>query len=794
VQAGVVNADLVERAGRYGLTYAPDPSSQSACTLGGNVAENSGGPHCLKYGVTSRYVTALRVVGAGGEVLDLGPDPTGRGPDLVGLFVGSEGCFGLATEIQLALVPRSEAVRTLLATFPRPEEAGSAVSAIIAAGLLPAALEIVDGSTIRAVEASIFAAGYPVDAGAALVVEFDGPEPGLDEELDRAAAFCVEAGATEIRRASGDLERAALWKGRKKAFGAMGRLAPDLLVQDATVPRSRLPEVLRRVDAIARGHGLAVANVFHAGDGNLHPNLLFDRRNPEQVARVELASREIMEACVAAGGTITGEHGVGLDKRAYMHLVHGPAELDMMDRVRRVFDPLGRWNPGKVLPDREGDERRESSPGSGAPGIGERTEGDPADDPQARGSVRPTGWQDAVRGDGCEVWEGEAVLAGESPLDPSWWRRRTELGRPPPPLALPADEPALRRVLGRAAAARMRVLAAGSGTALPSAADVDLVVGVARLATVVEYEPADLTVTVGSGIPLEVVQGRLARSGQWLAIDGPGLDRASIGAVVSTGDAVALATSCGAVRDQVLGLRIVTGDGVALRLGGRVVKNVAGFDLVRLLVGGSGAFGVITEVTLRTQPLPAADHTLLLEDGTPEDLLPPARAAVTAPLQPASVELCGDGAGARLLVRVFGSEAAVEHTVRVLDRRLGRGARLVDESRAQVVRAEARRALGPEDRVERQVGDPSAGGIRSLLARARFGVGENEGRPLRAWPDRGVLELGTRSGSEDREGRLRAERGGPVDRPRRRGVPQRRLAEGLRRAFDPRSVLVGGAE
>lgn len=353
VQPGVANTRLSEAARPHGLYYAPDPSSQTVSTLGGNVAENSGGPHCLKYGVTSRYVTGLTVVLPHGEVVELGG--AGRDPeagyDLVGLFVGSEGCFAMATEVEVRLLPLPEGVRTLLAIFDSLEDAASAVTAIVGDGLLPAALEILDHPTIQAVEASVFAAGYPQDAGAALVVEFDGTEAGLDADVERARALCLERGAREVQRATTAAERDALWKGRKKAFGAFGRLAPDLLVQDATVPRTRLTSVLHEIMEIGRKYDLVVANVFHAGDGNLHPNILFDRRDAEQVERVEAASKEIMAACVAAGGTITGEHGVGVDKRKHMKLVFGPHELNAMREAKRVFDPAALMNPGKVLPD-----------------------------------------------------------------------------------------------------------------------------------------------------------------------------------------------------------------------------------------------------------------------------------------------------------------------------------------------------------------------------------------------------------------------------------------------------------
>jgi glycolate oxidase subunit GlcD len=352
VQPGVVNARLTEATRPHGLYYAPDPSSQSTCTLGGNVAENSGGPHCLKYGVTTRYVTGLTVVLAGGEVVRLGG--AGReadgGLDLVGLFVGSEGCFGIATEIEVRLLPIAESVRTLLGIFDTMEAAGHAVTAIIGSGLMPAAVEIVDRATIRAVEASVYAAGYPTDAGAALVIEFDGTDAGLDDDADRAEGCCREAGAREVQRATDPASRLKLWQGRKKAFGAMGRIAPDLLVQDATVPRTRLPEVLARITEIGERFRLQIANVFHAGDGNLHPNILFDRNDADELARVERASLEILELCVSVDGTITGEHGVGVDKRGYMHLVHRDVELEMLRAVKRVFDPKGLFNPGKVVP------------------------------------------------------------------------------------------------------------------------------------------------------------------------------------------------------------------------------------------------------------------------------------------------------------------------------------------------------------------------------------------------------------------------------------------------------------
>ena len=351
VEPGVVNAALTRAASAFGLHYAPDQSSQTACTIGGNVAENAGGPHCLKYGVTLNHVLALTALLPSGEIVTLG-NAAGEsvGYDLLGAFVGSEGCFGIALDVTVRLEPVPQAVHTLLADFPTVQAAAESVSAIIASGIVPAALELMDAPTIQAVEASIYAAGYPTDAAAVLLIELDGPAAGLAEDSARVSAFCTHAGARGVRVATDAADRARLWQGRKKAFGAMGRLAPHLVVQDAVVPRTRLPEILATIGRIGREHGVQVCNVFHAGDGNLHPNVAYDAHDPAQAEHVHAAMREIMEACIAAGGTITGEHGIGLDKLPYMERLFTPETLGAMCALRNVFDPERRANPGKVVP------------------------------------------------------------------------------------------------------------------------------------------------------------------------------------------------------------------------------------------------------------------------------------------------------------------------------------------------------------------------------------------------------------------------------------------------------------
>jgi glycolate dehydrogenase FAD-linked subunit len=350
-QAGVVNLAVTRAVQRDDLLYAPDPSSQSACTIGGNVAENSGGPHTLKYGVTTNHVLGLDLVLPSGEVVRLGGPVEERcGYDLVGLVVGSEGTFGIVTRATLRLVRSPEAYRTMLAVFASVDAASEAVSGIISSGIVPAALEMMDQLILQAVEAA-FHAGFPLDAGAVLLVELDGAAVGLDAHAARVVDVCRRHGAREVRVARDEAERALLWKSRKRAFGAVGRLAPNYCTQDGVVPRTRLPEILRAIAAAAERHRLRIGNVFHAGDGNIHPILLFDERDPDEVRRVLDAGREILEACVALGGSVTGEHGIGVEKIAQMPLLFSPDDLLAMTRVRAVFDPEQRANPHKIFPD-----------------------------------------------------------------------------------------------------------------------------------------------------------------------------------------------------------------------------------------------------------------------------------------------------------------------------------------------------------------------------------------------------------------------------------------------------------
>lgn len=349
VEPGVINLDVTGRVQAHQFFYAPDPSSQSVCSIGGNVAENSGGAHCLKYGFTTTHVLGLEVVLPDGSLVHLGGKTLDTpGYDLPGVFVGSEGTLGIATKVILRIVKRPECVRTLLAAFPGTNEAGAAVSDIIAAGMLPAAIEMMDNLAIQAAEAAV-RANYP-DCGGLLLVELDGPVAEVEALMKEVDAICCKNGAWEIRVAQTESERALVWKGRKAAFAAMGRISPNYIVQDGVIPRTALPQVMSEIARMSAETGLRVANVFHAGDGNLHPLVLYDRHIAGQEAAAERLSYRILELCLAAGGSITGEHGVGEEKKAMMAKMFSEPDLDTMQRVRCAFDPLQLSNPTKVFP------------------------------------------------------------------------------------------------------------------------------------------------------------------------------------------------------------------------------------------------------------------------------------------------------------------------------------------------------------------------------------------------------------------------------------------------------------
>ncbi|HKB67304.1 MAG TPA: FAD-binding protein, partial [Pyrinomonadaceae bacterium] len=656
VQPGVVNSHVSRAVAHLGLHYVPDPSSQPTCTIGGNIAENAGGIHCLKYGTTTDHILGVRVVLAGGEVVDLGGGGTEKpGYDLLGAFVGSEGTFGIATEATLRLVPIPPAIRTMLAAFGEVNDASHAVSAIIAAGVMPAALEMMDHEIIRAVEASVFAAGLPLDAGAALLIELDGLEVGIDDEAERVKSICLQYGARDCRLARDENERKKLWAARKGAFGAIGRIAPDSMIQDAVVPRSRLPEVLDGVFRIAAKYHLRIANVFHAGDGNLHPLICFDSRSVDEVRNVKEAGRDLMETCVRAGGSITGEHGVGFDKRELLSLIFSEADMETMLQVRTAFDPTGLCNPGKIIPMLRGcgEARAIATPGNGASPILETIPGRAGDLLGPRPSRPPLSTSSTFDPNKSEQQPGGrdargpskslaavgraqqlADLIGEENVCPA-----SHLANPL--VVSPGSIDEVCEVMKLASSEGWKVMPAGAMT-WPDVGQpvrrVDIVVSTARLNRIIEHEPADLIAVSEAGVTLKNFNDALMQKGQWLPLDPPNDGRATIGGVVATGLGGAQQFGYGPPRKHVIGMKVVRADGSLIKVGGRVVKNVAGYDLCKLFTGSYGTLGIIAEVNFKLRPVPFATTTVT-SWGTRESLLSRAQRVIDARLFPVAVEL-----------------------------------------------------------------------------------------------------------------------------------------------------------
>jgi glycolate oxidase subunit GlcD len=577
VQPGVTNLELQNALAPLGFFYAPDPASQKVATLGGNVGENSGGPRCVKYGVTKNHVLGLEVVLPDGRTVRTGGqalDPPGL--DLCGILVGSEGTLGIVTEVTVRILPIAESVVTLLAVYDRVADAAHSVSEIIADGIVPCSLEMMDAPVMRAVEAS-YPCGYPLDAAAVLIIELDGPAAGLRRQADRIREICSSQGCRQVREAGDAGERDRLWAGRRGAFGAIARLAPSYLVADCTVPRTRLPEALDRVRAVAERHGLAHGNVFHAGDGNLHPLLFFDSRDTEQLRRVHEAGREIMKESVALGGTITGEHGVGLEKLEGMHMVFSEDDLDAQRAVRRAFDPEGRLNPGKAIP---GPARRQ---------------------PEENGRQGPE-------------------IAGAREL-------------------APGAEREAREIVARAFRERIALLPEGGGRwrAFGNMPERDLLrLRSGRMTSIIDHDPPNQTVTVQAGISFQDLQEALRPDGQWLPLRPFPGKATTVGSVVALGACGPERLRYGAPRDLLLGLRFVSGTGRLISTGGKVVKNVAGYDLGRLLAGSAGTLGFLTELTLRVASLP--DSCSLVEGrGSLERITSAASELLGSTVEPAFV-------------------------------------------------------------------------------------------------------------------------------------------------------------
>lgn len=563
VEAGVVNLLFDNQVRKHGLFFPPDPSSQRTATIGGNIGTNAGGPHCFKYGVTSNYVTGLEVVLSDGRIIHTG----GRSfdipaYDLTALFVGSEGTLGIITRADLRVLRDPPAVRTMLAAFDSVEHAGEAVSAIIARGLVPATMEMMDSSIVRIVEEYAHP-GLPLDAGAVLIIEVDGYPESVGPQIAEIEATLRECNVREMRIAQSAAERDRIWFARKSAAGAMARLAPAYYLLDGTVPRSKLAETLAIVNQIIEADGFRTGHVFHAGDGNLHPLILIeDPSDRTLIARVLETGRKILAACVAAGGSITGEHGVGIEKRAFMSLMYGPTELSLMWDVKEMFDPVEIMNTGKVLPPR-----------------------DEIVAPAHYG--RPPG-------------AAPATLQAET----------TNMSSAGLPIATPTSPEeaadALRAFIEGGKSVRIR----GGGTKSALLPPADVMLSTEALSGICDLAVEDLYVTVGAGTRLADLQALLQGHGMWAPLASP-WQAATIGGIIAANANAPLRMRYGSVRDVLLAATIALPDGRVARIGRPVVKNVAGYDLHKVQVGAYGTLGLLCEVTLKLAPLPRARATVI---------------------------------------------------------------------------------------------------------------------------------------------------------------------------------------
>ncbi|MEX1019435.1 MAG: FAD-linked oxidase C-terminal domain-containing protein [Litorilinea sp.] len=561
VQVGMVNLAFDALVKEHGLYYPPDPSSGRSAVIGGNIGANAGGPHCFKYGVTTNYVTGLEAVLANGRVVQLGHAAADApGYDLLGVLVGSEGTLGIATHATVRLVRNAPGVKTMMVAFATDEQAGEAVSAVIAAGLVPATLEMMDQRIMRMIEAYA-PVGLPVNAGAGLIVEVDGYPGSLDEQMEEVADILTAHGGYDLRLAQSEAERAQIWYGRKSAAGAVSRLAPAFYLVDVTVPRSTLAPVLAGVNQICDRYALAVGHVFHAGDGNLHPIIPFDPRDADHKARVLHACHDIVALALEYNGSITGEHGVGIEKRAYMPMMYGGAELSAMLDVKRLLDPDSLLNPGKIFP---------------------------AHVPDAD-------------------YAAPVELAGDaahSVLTPATAEEAA---------ALLAGLTAARRAVRIRGAAAATLTPTPNPTAKPTAGPAAPVwLSTEKLAGVSALAPADLYVTVGAGTRLEALQAELTVHKMTVPFVAPWPD-ITVGGILARNLNAPNRLRAGSVRDNVMAMTVALADGRVLRLGRPVVKNVAGYDLVKLFIGAHGSLGVIIDVTLKLVPQARARRTFVVD-------------------------------------------------------------------------------------------------------------------------------------------------------------------------------------
>lgn len=619
VEPGLVNLDLQNALAPLGFMYPPDPASQKSCTLGGNIGENAGGPLCFQYGVTSKYVCGIEAVLSSGEIVELGSSvEDSPGYDLRGLLIGSEGTLAIATKLILSILPLPEASKTLLAVFNTLPVAGQAVADIIGAGIIPASLELMDRKMCWAIEESIHA-GYPVDADGVLLIEVSGLAESLDRQANDITEICRKNQAREVRSAKTSGERDALWKGRKGAFGSVARLCPPYLVNDGTVPRNKLVQALLKVQELSAKHKVEIANVAHAGDGNLHPLILFDSSNREQVEAARKTGEEIMDTCIELGGTISGEHGIGLEKLLAMRRMFSAADLAMMQRVKQVFDPANILNPGKLFP-----------PGTDIPGKAVNNEAMNADPPVIRQKL-------------VEI-VGETKVTSTTEVDTDLYKK----GIKPELVASPATTAEVAEIIKAGNIYRKAIIPRGLGSKQnsgPPVAAADIILDMRSMTQITDLDTGNFTARVEAGILNSELQKNLSGHGLFFPFEPIDSKDSTIG-----GDLAANADGLwrfryGTLRDLVLGMTVVTPTGEIVHPGGKTIKNVAGLDLVKMFIGSWGTLGIITEAVLRLYLMPEVRRELCFVFPGSEPAFRLVDRILSTSLWPAAIELIDRSAG-----------------------------------------------------------------------------------------------------------------------------------------------------
>jgi glycolate oxidase subunit GlcD len=586
-EPGVVNLDLQDILAPMGLMYPPDPASQKSCTLGGNIGENAGGPLCFRYGVTSKYVYGMKVVLPDGEVIEVGGSVEDiPGYDLRGVIIGSEGTLSIATSLTLQIVPLPEASKTKLAIFDSLEAAGQTVSDIISAGIVPSALELMDKKICGAIELSLHA-GYPTDAEGVLLIEIAGLSNSLEKQDKAISDTCKKNNVREIRTAKSNAERDALWKGRKGAFGSIAKICPHYLVNDGTVPRNKLVQALLKVQELSDKFHVQIATVAHAGDGNLHPLILFDRNNPEEVKFAKKAGEEILDMCLAFGGTISGEHGIGLEKLTAMTHMFSPFDIAEMRKVKQVFDPSNILNSTKLLPAKTLYPELDRQKMAGA-----------------KNDQRSSNLFETL----AEIVGPENLSTGSQIED----HYRTD-GILPEAVISASSTQQVARIIKAANNYHKSIVPRGSGLDQnfgPCLKSGDIALDLKKLNQIFDFDQGNSTVRVGAGKTKIELQQEMAKYGLCFPLDGVSPENSSLGGQVSAADSGPMRLTYGNMRDLVLGFTVVTPCGDIIHPGGKTMKNVAGLDLGKLYVGSRGTLGVITEIVLRLFPLPKIDKTL----------------------------------------------------------------------------------------------------------------------------------------------------------------------------------------